>query len=322
MTNIVTIGGGTGTFVVLSGLRRLPEVSLTAIVTSADDGGSTGRLRDAYGFLPAGDSRQALVALAEDGNVLRDLFAYRFEKGEVKGHNLGNLFLTALTDLLGSDTAALEEASRILRICGTVVPATETPSTLVATLEDGSTIAGERLIDERAGGRARIAALALAEDAAVSSAARSAIEAADLIVIGPGDLYTSSIAALLPSGMKEAVAASKARLVYVTNLFTKAGQTEDYSARDHVSEIARYAGREPDVILINQGGLTPDVLAKYAEEGEYPPQDDFPPGDARVQRLPLVSVYAVPAVPGDPLARSLVRHDPAKLAAALATLFV
>lgn len=322
MTNIVTIGGGTGTFVVLSGLRRLPDVYLSAIVTSADDGGSTGHLRDAYGFLPAGDARQALVALAEDGNVLRDLFAYRFEKSSVAGHNLGNLFLTALTDLLGSDAAALEEASRILRVRGTVIPAAEEAGTLVATLADGSVVRAEREIDERKGGRARIASLALEKPAPMAPGARSAIESADLIIIGPGDLYTSSIAALLPEGMKECIVGSKARLVYVTNLFTKTGQTEDYTVREHVAEIARYAGREPDVILMNQGGLTKDVLAKYAEEGEYPPKDDFLPSDARVQRLPLVSVYAVPAIPGDPLPRSLVRHDPAKLAAAIATLFV
>ncbi len=322
MTNIVTIGGGTGTFVVLTGLRRLPDVSLSAIVTSADDGGSTGHLRDAYGFLPAGDARQALVALAEDGNVLRDLFAYRFEKGAVAGHNLGNLFLTALTDLLGSDAAALEEASRILRVSGTVIPATETPSTLVARLADGVTVRNERAIDERIGGRSRIASLSFENPVPMSPGARSALENADLIVIGPGDLYTSSIAALLPEGIKETIAGSKARLVYVSNLFTKMGQTEDYTVREHVEEIARYAGREPDIIFINQGDLTKDVLQKYAEEGEYPPKDDYLSSDARVRRLPLVSVYAVPAIPGDPLPRSLVRHDPAKLAAAIATLFV
>lgn len=322
MTRIVTIGGGTGTFVVLSGLRRLPEVTLSAIVTSADDGGSTGNLRDAYGFLPAGDARQALVALAEDGNVLRDLFAYRFEKSEVKGHNLGNLFLTALTDLLGSDALALEEASRILRVCGTVIPATESPSTLKAELMDGTIVLNEREIDERTGGRSRIKTLSFTESVPVSQAARGAIEGADLIVIGPGDLYTSSIAALLPDGMKEVIAGAKARLVYVTNLFTKLGQTEDYTVRDHVAEIARYAGREPDVIIMNQGGLSEDVLEKYASEGEYPPLDDFLPSDARVRRLPLVSIYKVPALPGDPLPRSLVRHDPAKLAAAIETLFV
>ncbi|KND47911.1 MAG: LPPG:FO 2-phospho-L-lactate transferase like, CofD-like [Parcubacteria bacterium C7867-004] len=320
MKNIVTIGGGTGTFVVLSGLRRIPGVALSAIVTSADDGGSTGHLRDAYGFLPAGDARQALVALAEDGNVLRDLFAYRFEKSDVKGHNLGNLFLTALTDLLGSDAAALEEASRILRVCGTVIPATEEATTLVAKLADGSVLKNERLIDDHAQGRARIEELALEKNAALSPAAKDAIEEADLIVLGPGDLYTSSIAALLPDGMKEAVQASRARLVYVGNLFTKAGQTEGYTARDHVREIARYAGREPDVIILNDNGLSKEVLEKYAAEGEYPPVDDFLPTDARVRRLPLVSVYVVPAVENDPLPRSLIRHDPAKLAAALSKL--
>lgn len=321
MTNIVTIGGGTGTFVVLSGLRRLPGVELSAIVTSADDGGSTGHLRDAYGFLPAGDARQALVALAEDGNVLRDLFAYRFEKSDVKGHNLGNLFLTALTDLLGSDAAALEEASRILRVCGTVIPATVQATTLVATLADGSVIKNERLIDDHALGRARIEKLALETQAPLSPAAEDAIEQADLIILGPGDLYTSSIAALLPDGMKEAVQASKARLVYVGNLFTKTGQTEGFTARDHVREIACYAGREPDVIILNDNGLSKEVLEKYAAEGEFPPVDDFLPTDARVRRLPLVSVYAVPAVENDPLPRSFIRHDPAKLAAALSTLF-
>jgi len=321
MTKIVTIGGGTGTFVVLTGLKRFPDVSLSAIVTSADDGGSTGNLRDAYGFLPAGDARQALVALAEDGNVLRDLFAYRFAKSEVKGHNLGNLFITALTDLLGSDAAALEETSRILRISGRVIPATEEPGTLVATLTDGGVIRNERNIDERISGRARIETLALEIPSGISQAARGAIEDADLIILGPGDLYTSSIAALLPEGMKESIASSKARLVFVMNLFTKGGQTEGFTASDHVAEISRYAGREPDVIFLNEESLALELLERYAEEGEHPPEDDLPATDTRVRRLPLVSVSSVPAVPGDPLPRSLVRHDSAKLAAAIVSLF-
>jgi uncharacterized cofD-like protein len=231
------------------------------------------------------------------------------------------LFLTALTDLLGSDAAALEEASRILRVCGTVIPATLEPTTLVARLADGSIIKNERFIDDHAMGRARIEELALETQAPLSPAAEAAIEQADLIILGPGDLYTSSIAALLPEGMKEAVQASKARLVYIGNLFTKTGQTEGFTARDHVREIARYAGREPDVIMLNDNGLSKEVLEKYAAEGEYPPVDDFLPTDARVKRLPLVSVYTVPPVESDPLPRSLVRHDPAKLAAALSTLF-
>ncbi len=321
MTRIVTIGGGTGTFVVLSGLRRLPDVELSAIVTAADDGSSTGHLRDAYGFLPAGDTRQALVALAEDGNVLRDLFAYRFTKSDVKGHNLGNLFLTALTDMLGSDAAALEEASKILRVCGTVIPATEKPATLVAKLEDGTVVEHERELDAHIRGRSRVASLSYETPLPLSPRAKDALEEADLIIIGPGDLYTSSVAALLPEGMKEEIQSSRARLVYVSNLFTKTGQTDGYTVRDHVREIARYAGREPDVIFVNQNGLSDEVLKKYAEEGEVPPVDDLLPTDARVRRLPLVSVYAVPPVENDPIPRSLIRHDPAKLAAAIETLF-
>lgn len=318
-TRVVTIGGGTGTFVVLSALRRIPDLSLSAIVTSADDGGSTGRLRDAYGFLPVGDARQALVALAEDGTVLRDLFAYRFSKGDMAGHTLGNLFLTALTDMLGSDVAALEEASRILRIEGTVIPATETPTTLQATLADGTVLTNERVIDERVSGRARITQLAFTHRVPVSDAARTAVLEADMIILGPGDLYTSSIAALLPEGMKEAIQTSSARLVYIANLFTKAGQTEGYTLNDHIDEITRYAGRAPEVIIVHKGAFAPEVLAHYAAEGEYPPSDTLEEDDARVRRHELASVYEVPAVPGDPLPRSLVRHDPAKIAAILTT---
>ena len=319
MKRIVTIGGGTGTFVVLSGLRTLPEVALTAIVSAADDGGSTGRLRDAYGFLPAGDARQALVALAEDGDVLRSLFAYRFVKSDVAGHNLGNLFITALEDILGSGVKALEEASRILRISGTVVPATEKAATLVARFEDNTELTRERFIDMRAPGRSRIRELAYAEPLALSADAKSAIAAADVIVIGPGDLYTSSIAALLPTGMREAITASSARIVYILNLFTKAGQTDGYTASEHIAEIARYAGRIPNVVLAHDGSFPDDVLARYAEEGEYPVTMDGSEHDD-VRMLPLASVQQVVKTEGDALARSLIRHDPEKIAQAIASL--
>jgi uncharacterized cofD-like protein len=317
--NIVTMGGGTGTFVVLSGLRRIPGLRLTAIVSSADDGGSTGRLRDAYGILPMGDARQALVALAEEDTMLRELFAYRFTKGDVKGHNLGNLFITALADLLGSDAAAVEEASRILRIRGQVLSASEKPTRLNARLEDGAELVGEHMIDERALGRARIEELSFTERAWVSSRARRAITEADLIVLGPGDLYTSTIASLLPSGVSAALQDSKARLVYVMNLFTKAGQTDGYSAREHVEEIERYAGKRLDAILMNQNGLPKEAVEHYAEEGERPIKDDLA-DDPRVRRMPLVSVAFVPPVPEDPVPRSLIRHDSEKLSDALASL--
>jgi uncharacterized cofD-like protein len=321
MKHVTTIGGGTGTFAVLSSLKNFPGISLSAIVTTADDGGSTGNLRDAYGFLPAGDARQALVALAEDGNVLRDLFAYRFTKSGVAGHSLGNLFLTALTDILGSDTKALEEASRILRVSGKVIPATDTPSTLVATLTDGTIVTYEHKIDERVLGRSSIASLAFAHATPLSFSARRAIETADVIILGPGDLYTSTIAALLPGGTRETMKNSKARLIYIANLFTKLGQTEGYSLQKHISEFERYTGRSPDSVLVHSGEFSPEVLARYAQEGEYPLMDDMGT-DKRVRRTPLASVSVVPPLPNDPVARSLVRHDPVLVAEALSSILL
>lgn len=313
--NVVTIGGGTGTFVVLSALKNIPQLSLTAIVTSADSGGSTGRLRDAYGFLPAGDARQALVALAKDGDVLRDLFAYRFDKSDVAGHNLGNLFLTALTDVTGSGSAALREASRILQVRGRVLSATEDGSTLCAELEDGTAVEGEHHIDER-GERSPIRRVWLSQNPELSQDARQAIEEADLIILGPGDLYTSTIAAVLPEGTKQRIAASSAKLIYVMNLFTKTGQTNGYSAAKHLSILTEYVGRAPDVVLIHEGEFPEASLRRYAEEGEYPVTDDL--GQVKgVVRANLASIEEVPALPGDPVPRSLIRHDPERIQAAL-----
>lgn len=320
MTKVVTIGGGTGTFVVLSALKQLPDVALSAIVTTSDDGGSTGHLRDAYGFLPMGDARQALVALSSDGDTLRNLFAYRFQKGNVTGHNLGNLFLTALTNLLGSEAAAIKEASRILRVNGYVIPATDAPTTLCATFVDGTNITGENAITDRPD-PVVIESVCLAEPASLSAAAARAIQEADMIILGPGTLYASTVAALLPDGMKEAITASGAELVYVINLFTKRGQTDGFTATDHVREVTKYAGRAPDHILVHEGPFSEDVLSWYAKEGERPVEDDLGE-DVRACRASLASVQVVPALPGDPLRRSLMRHDSEKLRDALAPLLV
>ncbi len=319
MKQIVTFGGGTGTFVVLRALRSLEDVSLTAIVSGADDGGSTGALRDAYGFLPAGDVRQALVALSEDDTILRELFAYRFGKGNVSGHNLGNLFLTALTDILGSNKDAIEEASRILRIDGRVVCSTDTPATLVATLEDGTVIRGEHSIDERESARTKIIQLAYEQKLPLSPGALDAVSEADYIIVGPGDLYTSTVASLLATGTKEIIESSKAKIVYVMNLFTKAGQTTGLSAQDHIAILTQYMGRRPDYVIVNKGTFTQDVLDLYASEGEYPVVDDLRQ-DTSVIRGDIASVSTVPALPGDPVPRSLLRHDPEKLATVCKTL--
>lgn len=321
MKHLVTIGGGTGTFVVLSGLKHLPGVSLTAIVSVADDGGSTGRLRDAYGFLPLGDARQALIALAENGesSLMRRLFEYRFDRGDVAGHNFGNLLLTALTDTLGEDAAAIEAASKILRIKGKVIPVSDTPETLVAHLEDGTTIVGEHEIDRSAPGRSPIALLETKDPITVNSAACEAISRADLVILGPGDLYASTLANFTVAGLGECVASSHARLVYIVNLFTKAGQTEGYGAKKYVEEVARYVGRKPDRILFSLSSFSKEALARYAAEGEFPVADDLG-DDPSVIREDLASTALVQKNGTDLVPRSLIRHDSAKVAEAVRAL--
>lgn len=313
MTKIVTLGGGTGTFAVLSAIRSVPGLSITAIVASSDDGGSTGRLRDAYGTLPVGDARQALVALARAPRRMRELFNYRFSKGDVRGHTLGNLLLTALADLSGSDAKAIEEASKLLRVSGRVLCATSTATTLEATLTDGSVLSGERVIDERSV-RAAIREVSLAGNPRASDEALAALAEADVLLLGPGDLYTSTIAALLPGGIREAVAASCTKIIYTMNLFTKAGQTDGMGAALHLETLTRYLGRAPDVVLMHKGEYAPEALARYAAEGEYPVADDLEAiPHLQVVRGSLASATHVEPVPEDPVPRSLVRHDPEAL---------
>jgi uncharacterized cofD-like protein len=318
--NIATIGGGTGTFVVLSGLKKLPNVSLSAIVSTLDDGGSTGRLRDAYGFLPHGDARQALVALADERATLtRNLFAYRFSKGDVAGHNFGNLFLTALTDMLGSDAKAIEAAAAVLRVQGRVIPVSEHPGTLVAHLENGETVVGEHAIDTRAPGRSPIVALDTTEPTELCTDAKEEIAQADLIILGPGDLYASTLANFAVQGLPEAVKNSPAKLIYIVNLFTKAGETDGYTAKKHVDEVARYAGRNVDAVLIHNGPFAKDILDYYAKEKEFPVVDDLG-DDPSVIRASFADVIVAEKMAGDDVPRSLIRHDSKKLAGAISKL--
>jgi len=313
---VVTVGGGTGTFVVLSALKELPQISLSAIVSVADDGGSTGRLRDAYGFIPPGDARQALVALAKDDTLLRDLFTYRFQKGDIAGHNLGNLFLTALADRLGSDAAGIRAASDILRVRGKVVPVSDVPAILTARLESGEELVGQHAINARPTGGSSIAAIGLKSPVSVSKEAKKAIESADIIVLGPGDLYTSTLANFAVSGLREAMADSSAKLVYFVNLFTNASETDGFTAKRHVAEIARYAGREPDVIFVHAGELPEEVKEYYAHKKGFPVVDDLG-DDKRVVRGIFADAVTIKKTEADAIDRSLIRHNPEKVREAI-----
>ncbi len=326
--NVVVVGGGTGTHTVLKGMKRYPDVSLTAIVSMADSGGSTGRLRDEFGQLPAGDVRNALTALAAEGDthdeLLRSLFLYRFNRGEgLYGHNFGNLFLTVLTDILGSEVAAIEAASRILRVSGRVVPVTTDHVHLKACYADGETVIGEHDIDEwqdAARRDVRISELSLTPAATLHVNARAALREADLIILGPGDLYTSVLANSVVDGFKETIKTTGATIVYVCNLMSKAGQTIGMHAQEHLDEVTKYIGRPPHYMLYNSTPLPAELLAKYALEGDHPVLDNCGPGETTVVQAPLVATEIITTVHGDTLTRSLIRHDSDALAAVLRSL--
>jgi uncharacterized cofD-like protein len=319
---IVVIGGGTGIHNLLIGLKKHTN-QITAIVTAMDSGGSSGILRDQFGHLPPGDVRQCLVALSPDQKAfitLRKLFSYRFDKGQgLEGHTFGNLFLTALTEIEGDPEKAIEAAGKILGIKGQVVPVTLEHAHLVAKLEDGTTIRGENEIDvPKHDGKLRITDLSLEPKAKVNPKALEAIKNADIIVIGPGDLYTSLIANLTVDGVSEAIRDSKAKKVFVVNLMTKFGQTYKFKASDFVTEIEKYLeGNVLDYVLINTAKLPEDIVDLYEEENDYPVEDDLKDDHPEVVRVDLLSPLAYEKVQGDSLRRSLIRHDSSKMADAI-----
>ena len=325
--SVVIVGGGTGTHTVLRGLKQYTDrIDLTAIVSMADSGGSTGRLRDEFGQLPAGDVRNALTALAAENDIhdtlLRELFMYRFAKGEgLLGHNFGNLFLTVLTDILGSEVEAIEAASRILRVEGQVVPVTTDSAHLVATYANGKVITGEHDIDELYDDSlrtVRITKLALTPRASLNPSVTSVLKEADLVVLGPGDLYTSVLANCVVDGFKEALQASSAKIVYVCNLMSKPGQTVGMHTSEHLAEVAKYAGVCPQHLLINTQPLPANLLEKYSAEGTHPVVNNFASNQiTTVHACSLLAEEIIETVKGDTLLRSLIRHDSNLLAKAL-----
>ncbi|MBI2122079.1 MAG: YvcK family protein [Candidatus Sungbacteria bacterium] len=307
---IVVIGGGTGAFTVLSGLRKYP-LELAAIVSMADDGGSTGVLREEFGILPPGDVRRVLVAMAHsDNRMMSELFNYRFAEGGLRGHTFGNIMLAALSRVTGSFEGAIYEASRILRVRGTVIPVTLDNVRLCAKLENGAVIRGESNIDmPKHDGRLHIKKLWLDPAAYLNKKAREAILAADMIVIGPGDLYTSIMPNLVVHGMRDAIRKSRAKKAYVVNLMTKWGETNGYAAADFVRMVEKeLGGGVLHYALINSKHPSADRLRQYEKESS----EFVAPGE--LSKKPV-------AVFGDFLRnRGFVRHDPDKLAKVLVSL--
>ena len=304
------IGGGSGSFSVLSGLRSVCHCH--SIVTMMDSGGDSGTLRDAYGVLPPGDARRCLVALSEESEILRDLFSVRFEEEPLKGRNFGNLFILALRQSLGSDKAAFEAIGKILKIRGKVLPVTFDSVHLVAELADGATIRGEAAIDLRgklqnsSTGReafVQIEKVHLEPDASMNPEARDSIADADAIIVAPGDVYTSIVPNLLVNGISETIAQASAPLIVIVNIMTKHGETDGWTASRHVGEISKYTGRIPDAVLVNNAPIPEAYLEMYRSESAEPVSPD---ADA-LKELGVPLVLQEPVLAAD----SVVRHDPA-----------
>ena len=308
---VVTIGGGTGQFALLSGLRTL-DVELTAIVTMMDSGGSSGRLRDEYGILPPGDFTRCLVALSHHPTAMKELLTHRFTGGSLDGHTVRNVIFTALEQITGDTIHTIERLHEVFDVGGRVLPVTLDPVELVMKLENGREYRGEATIDGLIDLLdAPVLGVGLEPNAAGFPPALQALRDADLIVIGPGDLFTSVVPNLLVHGVADAVRASGARIVYVCNLMTKRNETPGFTVLDFAATIDRYLGGHPlDAVLYNE--VWPHKqLELYASVGSRPVEL----GELNDGRFDELCVGC------DLLSEGrYIRHDPGKLAAAVAGL--
>ncbi len=301
---IVTIGGGTGLSVLLTGLKDYTS-NITAIVTVADDGGSSGRLRQEFDILPPGDIRNCLVALADAPTLMRDLFQFRFGKdSEFSGHNFGNLFITVMTRLTGDFEKAIKETSKVLALRGQVIPSTLDNVVLVAQHKNGSVTEGENNIPKA---HLPIDSVSLKPQASQGTPeALRAIAEARIIILGPGSLYTSIIPNLLIKEISDKIAASNAIKVYVCNVMTQPGETDGFSAADHVRALLAHSHpRIMDYCIVNTGEMPKDALLRYEQQGSYPVISDR----KNIENMGYRVIEEDAVVSDD-----VIRHDPAKLA--------
>lgn len=317
---IVTIGGGTGSFMLLSGLKKYP-FEISAIVSMADDGGSTGILRDELGVLPPGDVRQCIVALSDSSKILRDLLTYRFENGGLKGHNFGNLFLSALEKLSGSFVKGVEEAGKILNVKGEIIPVTGQDARLYLQLNNKKIIKGEDQINhnydiESVG----LKKFCLSPRVKANPGAIKQILEADIIIIGPGNHYCSILPNLLVNGIPEAIIKSKAKVIYNCNLVNKKGHTEEFDLDKYVDSVNHYLGKDridyvtfntkaPSKNAIKQYELKKELLVKFNSKSKKN-------RNYKILKRDLLSDKKIEYSKADNLAdhRTLIRHDSDKLA--------
>lgn len=305
--HIAALGGGTGLSSLLRGLKRR-RLDLTAIVTVADDGGSSGRLRRELGVLPPGDIRNCLVALAEDESLMGRLFQHRFAAGELSGHSFGNLFLAALTEVTGNFDLAIQWSSHVLKISGNVVPSTLSQISLWAERADGSHVCGESAIGSGAGPCRRVW---LEPEPAAHPPALEAIADADLVLLGPGSLFTSVLPHLAVPELVDALASARGVRAYVCNVMTQPGETDGFDAVDHLERVLEASRGGVDMVVVHEGRLDPAAAATYAAQGQEPVRADH-------ERLRALGVKVV----ARDLAEEgrMVRHSPEALADVLTEL--
>ncbi len=306
---VVAIGGGTGLSMLLRGVKKYTN-NITAVVTVGDDGGSSGRLREEMGILPPGDIRNCIAALGDDEDLITELFQYRFKNGEgLEGHSFGNLFLTALCSITGDMVRAVKVSSKVLNIRGVVLPATLDDMKLAATFEDGTMVKGESNIPEA---HKRIKQLYTEPEVCTAlPEAIQAIKEADLIILGPGSLYTSVIPNLLVKGIVEAIEKSHARKIYVCNIMTQPGETDNYSVASHVNALISHAKGKKiiDAVLVND--ILPENISEgYAKSGSIPVRLDM-------ENIAPIGIEVVSQKLIEENKQGLVRHSSRRVARAV-----
>lgn len=308
MTNLVAIGGGTGLSQLLRGLKWYEELSIVSIVAVTDDGGSSGIIRQDFEIPPPGDVRNNIVALAEKESLITDLLSYRFEEGFLGGHNLGNIILLALTRINGNSfPLAVKSLSDFLNTKGRVLPCSCDMLRLVASFENGDVVFGETSINRHGG---KIKEVWLDTVAEPFSETIASLEKADHIVLGPGSLYTSIITNFLVREVKETIKKSGAKLIYISNIMTQPGETENYTLSQHVSQIEYYMGRRVDKIVVNDSSFPSDVLERYKEKNSVPVLQDM--CDSRIITGDIAYIIN--------REKPIIRHDSNKLAKIIVSL--
>lgn len=317
---VAILGGGTGSYVVASGLSKFP-IHISMLMNMSDEGGSNRIVRDEFGLLPTSGIRQGIVALSKNRTVLRKLFTYRFPKGGegLEGMTFGNLFMVAMADIMGSQKKGIKETCRLLQVRGDIIPISYDDIRLVAKYKDGTQVVGEHEIDVHKG-KSRIVDLKTYPEAQLNPEAEKAIVDADLIIAGPGDLYTNTIANLVVKDIRLTLEKSRGKFLFITNLMNSPSETPGYRLSDFFEDLGKYLALERiDYVLVNNNKEFPKAaLRAYEEEGTLPVEDNLTikniSSGVKIVRTDLLSNQILEKVKGDKISRSMIRHDPKKIA--------